>query len=938
MTDWYRLSPSEVAAALKTDTTVGLTDQEASRRLMAAGPNEILDRGVRGPLLVLWDQLSGVMVVMLLVSALVSASLQHYGDSLAILAIVVLNTALGFSQEYRAERAIAALRRLAAPSVRVRRSARIREIPARELVVGDVMLIEAGNGVAADARVVESANLRLQEAALTGESDSVDKSPERVDLPMAALGDRCNMVHSGTTVSGGRGVTVVTATGAQTQLGHIAEMVQRVRREPTPLQRRLEQLARKLAAAALALVGVVFLLGLLRGERIEFMLMTALSMAIAAVPEGLPAVATISLALGARQMLRRNALIRKLPAVETLGSISVICSDKTGTLTENRMTVRVLDLAGHCLELSEDPRRTATTAKAGQTKRSASGLLHLEHSQHAPPDALALLLVGGALCNDVQLEAGESTDAKPHVLGDPTEAALVAAAALFGLEKPDLDGHMPRCAELPFDSARRRMTTLHPIPCAWPALKELPALASYLAAHPSEPYIAFTKGAAEELLETSRDVWALDRPEALTDEWRERIRAAHDRLAGRGMRVLGIAFRLVGDAPEAGDLPKLEHDQTFIGLVGMLDPPRREVREAVATCRAAGVRPVMITGDHPLTALQIGRQLGIADGGQVLTGADLERMTPAELKECVESTPIFARVSPEHKLQIVRALQERGHIVAMTGDGVNDAPALRQAEIGVAMGIAGTDVSKEAADMVLLDDNFVSIVDAVREGRVIYDNIRKFIKYALTGNAGEIWVMLLGPIIGMPLPLLPLQILWINLVTDGLPGLAFAAEPADKNTMDRPPHHPSANIFGRGMGLHILWVGLVMGLVPLAAGFRPQQAGHATWQTIVFTTITLAQMGHAMAIRSERESLFGLGLFSNRPLLAAVLATVGLQAAVVYVPFLQRVFHTQSLPLCDLLLCLVLGTTVFWVVELEKLVSRVLASRRTAKTVARNAS
>ncbi|MFN2227794.1 MAG: cation-translocating P-type ATPase, partial [Anaerolineae bacterium] len=793
------------------------------------------------------------------------------------------------------------------------------EISARELVPGDVVLLEAGALVPADGRLLESVNLRVEEAALTGESEPVDKETRALDRPDPSgtsgqalpLGDRRNMVYMGTIVTYGRGVAVVTATGMGTELGRIAELIQTVEREPTPLQRRLAQLGRGLAVAALAIVAVVFVLGLLRGEEWQLMLLTAISMAVAAVPEGLPAVVTIALALGAQRMLRRQALIRKLPAVETLGSVTVICSDKTGTLTENRMTVTVLDVLGETQQVD-------TLLEEGIPVADAEMLAH----QRPAVRSLGLLAKAAALANDASLERTE--EGGYRAVGDPTEGALVVAAAELGLVKETLDGRWPRVGEVPFTSERKRMTTVHRVGVSADDSDAPWCCGSH---------VAFAKGAVDSLLEISNRVWSGDEELPLDGELRARIVAANDRLAGQGQRVLGVAFRPLDELPDLAKEGAIERGMTFIGLVGMIDPPRPEVREAVATARAAGIRPVMITGDHPLTAQQIARELGIAReldvapepaitmAGRPLTGRDLSGMTDDDLEGVVDEVAVYARVSPEHKLKIVRALQDRGQIVAMTGDGVNDAPALKKADIGVAMGITGTDVSKEAADMVLLDDNFATIVAAVKEGRTIYDNIRKFIKYTLTSNAGEIWVMLLAPLAGMPLPLLPLQILWINLVTDGLPGLALGVEPPERDTMRRPPHDPGESIFGQGLGRHVAWVGLLMGLVSLGIGYGAWRGGWAHWQTMLFTTLTLSQMGHALAVRS-RESLFTVGLWSNRALLGAVLLTFVLQLAVVYVPFLQDLFRTDALSLGELLLSLLLSLVVFWGVELEKWLMR----------------
>jgi Ca2+-transporting ATPase len=906
--DWHRLDATEVLEKLKTDPARGLTEDEARRRLEEHGPNELVERGIKSPWLIFWEQLTSMMVIILIIAAAISFAVGDLKDAVAILAIVLLNSLLGLSQEYRAEKAMAALKRLAVPAVRIERDGHVQEISPREIVAGDILLLEAGNLVSADCRVIESANLRAQEAALTGESEPVEKNARAIESADVSIGDRRNMLYMGTVIAYGHGRAVVTETGMRTELGSIAEMIQTVGREQTPLQRRLDQLGRGLALAALALVVVVFALGLWRGEPLELMFLTALSLAVAAVPEGLPAVVTIALALGAQRMLRRRALIRKLPAVETLGSVTVICSDKTGTLTENRMTVTVLDVAGHRLDLSD----LLSEASPGQ---QAKTILNER-------PAIGLLVAGGALCNDALIERDEDSSSREsdaagiRTVGDPTEAALLLAAARLELWQSDLNRALPRVAEVPFDSERKRMTTVHRGAGQAPA-----PLAPTWNRHPQigrSPYVAFTKGAVDALLEISSAVWVDGRSEPLGEKWRNRILAANDDLAQSGFRVLGVAFKPVSSLDEKGDQNDFERDLIFVGMFGMIDPPRAEVKDAVAVCKSAGIRPIMITGDHPLTAEFIARELDIDGSGRVLTGRDLDRMSVDDLSREVEKIAVFARVSPEHKLNIVQALQDRHHIVAMTGDGVNDAPALKKADIGVAMGVTGTDVSKEAADMVLLDDNFATIVSAVEEGRIIYDNVRKFVKYILTSNSGEIWVMLAASLIGMPLPLLPLQILWINLVTDGLPALALGLEPAERAVMQRRPYSPTENIFRRGMGRHIIWVGILLGSVPLGAGYWYLQAGGANWQTILFTTLTLSQMGHAMAIRSERDSLFSIGVFSNRPLIGAVALTFALQISAIYVPFFQNLLNTESLTARDLAISVALSAVVFWCVEAEK--------------------
>jgi P-type Ca2+ transporter type 2C len=906
MEEWHRLEVSEVLKNLTTDPEDGLSEVEVQERLNQYGPNELIEKGVKSPWKILWEQMTGIMVIILLVSVVISFFLEEYTDAIVILIIVILNALLGFTQEYRAEQAMAALKKMAVPTVRSRRSGHTREISARELVPGDIVLLEAGSSIPADCRLIESANLRIQEAILTGESEPVEKETGAIDRKDISIGDQRNMLFMGTTVTYGRGTSVVVRTGMQTELGRIADMIQSVGQEQTPLQRRLGQLGKNLAVAALGIVTIVFLLGVARGEDLRLMFQTAISMAVAAIPEGLPAVVTIALALGAQRMLQRKALIRKLPAVETLGSVTVICSDKTGTLTENRMTVTVLDVAGNRVDF-----------QSSLKDFSPSMNLKDEVPELLEEGAITLLLTGGALANDAVLEASERPPDSFTAIGDPTEGALVIAAAQVGLWKHELENVMPRVSELPFDSDRKRMSTLHTFPNG-DLPKPLEGIRQLRTAQNQNEYIVFTKGAVDSLLDISTQVWNNGQVHELEDQWRERIQNANNRLAENGMRVLGVAYRMRERAELDEKDDPLERGLTFIGMFGMIDPARPEVKEAVKVAQAAGICPIMITGDHPLTALHIARELGITRQSKVVTGQELANITQEELYNTVEETSVYARVSPEHKLKIIQALQDRGHIVAMTGDGVNDAPALKKADIGVAMGITGTDVSKEASDMVLLDDNFATIVAAVEEGRRIYDNIRKFVRYTMTSNAGEIWVMLIAPFLGMPLPLTPLQILWVNLVTDGLPGLALTIEPAEQNTMSRQPYQPKESIFNRPMIIAILWIGILMAVVSILAGYFQFQAGIATWQTMIFTTLTIAQMGNALATRSSTDTLFEIGLLSNKAMLGSVFFTFLLQMALVYVPFLQNIFGTVALSARDLAASIGLSVIVFIVIEFVK--------------------
>ncbi len=894
MSDWYQRTTDDALQTLGVDASRGLDDSGAARRLAESGPNVLIDSGMKSPWRILWEQFSATMVLILIIAALVSGLLGRVNETVSILAIVVLFGLLGFAQEYRAEKALAALKKMAAPQVRVRRGGGVRQLPARDLVPGDIVLLEAGNIVPADGRIIESAALAIQESMLTGESEPAAKITAPLSGDDLPLGDRHNMAYMGTLVTGGRGALVVTATGMRAELGRIAAALQSVHETQTPLQVRLDQLGQWLAVAGLAAAALVMGLGLLRGDGLRETFLLGVSVAVAVVPEGLPAVVTFTLALGARRLLKRQALIRKLPAVETLGAVTVICSDKTGTLTENRMTVVMLDAAGHRLDMQElDPRH----ALAGAARDGVTSPVN---------PAFMLLVGGGALCNDASLRH-EPGGTETHVLGDPTEAAMVVAAARLGLLKDELDRRLERVAELPFDSERKRMTTVHRAGIV-PGL-DLPAA----------PYVAFTKGAVDGILGATAQVWMEGHVEPLTAAWRTRIESSNDDLAARGMRVLGVAFRPLAAIPDGS---ALEQDLIFVGLIALIDPPRAEAQAAVQTSRDAGIRPIMITGDHPLTARAIAGQLGITADGAVVSGQALNAMSDAELSAALGEVSVFARVSPAHKLRIVEALQARGHIVAMTGDGVNDAPALRRADIGVAMGITGTDVSKQASDMVLLDDNFATIVAAVAEGRTIYNNVRRFVKFSVGGNIGKIAVMVLAPLLGMPLPLLPLQLLWLNLLTDGLLGLGLGVEPSEVGVMRRPPRPPGESILGDGTGAHMAWLGAFIALLAGGAGWLYWMAGQPGWQTMVFSTLAFAQVAQALAVRSARASLLRVGLLTNKPL-ALLAALVGLlQLAVLFIPPLQVFFHVMPLGVLDIAISMGLGSLVLWASELEKAVLR----------------
>lgn len=897
--DWYTRTPEQVIDLLGVDSEHGLTDEVASERIFQYGLNQLIGKESKSVFAMLYEQMVEPLVIILLVAAGISALLGKAEEFIAIMTIVVLNAVLGIVQERRAEEAIAALKKMSQPNVRVRRNAKDMTIDATQLVPGDVLLLEAGNIIPADARILESINLRVQEASLTGESYPVDKSIRTLTDNNLALGDRVNMLYMGTSIAYGRGMAVITNTGMTTELGRIADMIQSVTSDKSPLQKRMHELGKILFGGAFIVMVVAFIVGLVSGQELSEILLASVAIAVAVVPEGLPAVVTISLALGAQRMLKRRTLIRKLPAVETLGSVTVIASDKTGTLTENRMTVKVMDVAGHTLD--------ATDAMLSDTK------------ENLPQDsALALLLLGAALANDSYLQA----DGDNHltVVGDPTEGAMMLAADHYGLDKEGVQNQYPRMAEVPFSSERKRMTTIHDI-----KVGNLSVLDHY-----QHEYVAFTKGAPDGLLDICTHVFSDSKIQPLDKDFERRIEVGNNQLATQGLRVLGVAFKPLHHHEKIDNPESVEQSMVFIGLVGMIDPPRTEVKDAVSIAKVAGIRSIMITGDHPMTALAIAKEIGIAGkDAEVITGRQLAEMSDEALRRRVDDVPVFARVSPEHKLRIVQALRDNGHIVAMTGDGVNDAPALKQADIGVAMGITGTDVSKEASDMVITDDNFATIVYAVEEGRAIYDNVRRFIKYLLASNAGELIVLLVTQlVVGMTLPLTTLQILWMNLITDGIPALALGVENGEKNAMSRPPYDPNESILGHGLGRHILLIGGILGMSALALGVWAFNAGleasngMPAWNTMVFMMLTIAQMGHALGLRSHTESIFHMNFFSNKVLLGAVVGTLVLQLMAVYLPFFNEIFGTNPLTLPQLLICLVLSTIVFWVVELEKLLMR----------------
>jgi Ca2+-transporting ATPase len=893
MENYWQRTAQQVARDLGTDLARGLSGEEARRRLAEHGPNRLEAQAGESALHLFLSQFGNFIIWVLIVAAVISGVLREWVDTFAILGIVLLNALLGFFQEYRAEKALAALRRLASPVSRVIRDGRLEAVPSAQLVPGDLVELEAGDHVPADGRILsQSANFAVEEASLTGESTPVAKIAEALEAEQVPLAERVNMVFMGTAIVTGKARVVMAATGMRTELGRIAGMIQGGKTETTPLQKKLDEFGRLIVRICVALVLIVFALEWWRrGWSIEILL-TAVSLAVAAIPEGLPAVVTIALALGVQRMVRRHVLIRKLPSVETLGCATVICSDKTGTLTKNEMTVREVYAGGRQFQVTGvgyAPR--GEWRFRGQTVRADEF-----------PD-LRRTLAAGALCNAANLiEEGDGF----RVVGDPTEGALLICAAKAGLHKAALEAEYPFVEEIPFDSVRKAM--------------------SMVRRAPDGGIQVFVKGAPDVLLDYCDFIEQDGVRRPFTAQDRAAISRVNAELANQALRVLAVAARVLDRAPASIVAETLERELTFLGLVAMIDPPRAEAREAIRTCAAAGVRAVMITGDHKNTAVAVGRELGLlSHGDQALSGEELDALDDAALAGRIAHIPIYARVAPEHKLRIVRAWRRRGDIVAMTGDGVNDAPAVKEADIGVAMGITGTDVTKEVSDMIVTDDNFASIVAAVEEGRGIYDNILKFVHYLLSCNAGEILVMFMASLVGMPVPLLPIHILWVNIVTDGLPALALGVDPVDPNVMKAPPRATDESVVSQRRGSIMALQGLFIALCTLAAFafvLFVEQEGLARARTAAFMVLACSQLFHAFNCRSMTASIFTLGFFTNSKLVGAALISFALQVTVGVVPFLQTVFKTAPLTAGDWIMVVAVASFPLWMMEIVKWMGR----------------
>ncbi|SHI38838.1 calcium-transporting P-type ATPase, PMR1-type [Propionispora hippei] len=894
MEQWHRRTVDEIIGFWQTEVNEGLSSKEVKEKLQRFGFNEMAAQEKIAWWKKLVAQFQDFMVLVLLAATLISAFLGEFADAATILIIVIINAILGFVQEYRAEKSLQALQKLSAPTARVLRNGNLQQIPARELVPGDILIIETGDKLAADCRLIETKGLEMEEAALTGESLPVSKTASLLCNETSALGDRKNMVYAGTSVTRGRGTAIVCDTGMRTEVGRIADMLQAAEQEPTPLEIRLAKLGHLLVWGCLAVCLVVVLTGIWKGEPLFLMCMAGISLAVAAIPEGLPAIVTVSLALGVQRMIRRNAIIRKLPAVETLGCTTVICSDKTGTLTQNTMTVRQVFAGSQAFEVTGNGYDIKGEFFLNQAK------VNLQREK-----ALQVCLTVGALCNNSVLKrnnvgiSGLWRRAQADswsIEGDPTEGALVVVAGKAGIWRETVEKTQPRLGEVPFTSERRCMSVVY-------GQKGL--------------YTLYTKGAADTVLEVCKYYNKGNVEVVLTPEMKEQIMAAHDSMASQALRVLALAYRKLGPQQVNKDAldESVERDMVFAGLIGMIDPPRSEVKQAILSCRQAGIKTVMITGDHRDTAIAIASELQIyqENNSYALAGHELEKLDDKELDKIVDQVAVYARVSPAHKLRIVKALKRRGHVVAMTGDGINDAPAIKEANIGVAMGKAGTDVTKEASAMVLADDNFTTIVAAIEEGRGIYENIRKFIRYLLSCNLGEVLTMFIASLLGFPLPLLPVQILWVNLVTDGFPAMALGIDPNQHDIMQRPPRNPEESVFSRGLSRKIIMRGIQISCstVGIFALVYLLQDNLQLARTMAFVTLVLSQMFHVFDCRSEIFTAFEVGLTKNKYLVLAVTGSVLMQIGVVYHPFFQGIFQTVPMSLFDWLLVVAISGWTF---------------------------
>lgn len=892
MNNWWHLDTQEVIKRLETDSAKGLSLQEAKSRLDKYGPNQLKEKKGRSPLSIFFEQFQDFIVWVLIGAALVSGFLKEWVDALAIIAIVVLNAILGFIQEFRAEKSLAALRKLSSPNSKIIRDGQHNIIPSVELVPGDLVELEAGDNIPADSRTVWiTSNFGVQEASLTGESTPVLKTTLALEEKEILLADRANMVYMGTSVSSGKARAVVVETGMQTELGKIAGMIQEIEQESTPLQKKLEQFGKWIVYLCFILVGLVFLLEWLRGGKLIDVFLTAVSLAVAAIPEGLPAVVTIALALGVQKMVKRHALIRKLPSVETLGCSTVICSDKTGTLTKNEMTVQAVYAQDTLFEV---------TGVGYEPK--GEFLLDGKVVNIDDYPGLVKALDAGVLCNGAQLV---KDNLRFKIVGDPTEGAILTAAGKLGFWKEKLEQEFSFAQEIPFDSERKKMTIVRKTQ--------------------DNKLIAFVKGAPDILLNDCVGIEDKGQTRDLTSGDRGRILKVNSDLANKALRVLAVAYRILDKAPDKYEAELIEKDLIFAGLIAMIDPPREEVKKAIVECYEAGIKTVMITGDHKNTAVAIAKELGFfKEDSLALTGEELDKLTDDELCREVEKIPVYARVSPEHKLRIVRAWRKRGEVVAMTGDGVNDAPAVKEADIGVAMGITGTDVTKEVSDMVVTDDNFASIVAAVEEGRGIYDNIKKFVHYLLSCNAGEILVMFVSSLIGFPAPLLPIHILWVNLVTDGLPALALGVDPVSPGIMKRPPRKAKEAVVTKQRAFLMLGQGAFIAFCSLFAFsfvLFIEKEGIERARTAAFIVLACSQLFHSFNCRNMTESLSKIGFFTNKKLILATTVSFFLQMAVVYLPFTQSIFKTEALGLFDWFLVLLISSFPLWAMEIVKMIN-----------------